>query len=118
MFMSCTNFECTQWDSLTADSEITSVLFYLLGQAVVCSILTLYLDAVVPQEYGVRSSPLFFLKPIFNLFKKEEPVEKQSLTTNTEVDIEQEEQDTDVQEEKQRVSNGLDPKYYPIIIQV
>jgi hypothetical protein len=80
--MSCSEFSCTQWESVTTGSEVASVLFYLLGQSVVCIILTMlafllffvvisrYLDAVVPQEFGVRSSPFFFMEPILRFFKK------------------------------------------------
>lgn len=30
-------------------------------------VLFLYLDAVLPREYGVPSHPLFFIKPLLNL---------------------------------------------------
>lgn len=42
-------------------------LLFLFGESIVLIPLALYLDEVLPKEFGVKTSPLFFLDPIRNL---------------------------------------------------
>ena len=57
----CSNFVCARGFS-DFDAEMVQCLLILYFGAVVYLALGIYLDEVLPQEYGVRKKPFYFLK--------------------------------------------------------
>lgn len=56
--------------SLHWGDEFTQNMTFLYIDAAILMVLGLYLEAVLPKEYGVPKHPLFFLQPFVRLFKK------------------------------------------------
>ena len=117
----CSNFRCAE-GFFEFNGEMWSCLAILYLGAIVFLILGLYLDAVLPQEYGIRKHPLFFLEFIFkDTFKKAQTValrNSQSLENNKIgekkiLDVE----DEDVKRERDHVDklDTLSNKY-PLVI--
>ncbi|KAN0029592.1 hypothetical protein ACTA71_007723 [Dictyostelium dimigraforme] len=70
---------CPEWSEYTWEFEMSRIIFWLYIDAIAYLLLALYLDQVLPREFGVPSHPLFFLKPITKLFKNKD---SQSNTNN------------------------------------
>lgn len=71
------NYACAQKFScygpifqLPFSDELVQCTVALYIASVLYWILFLYLDSVLPREYGIPKPPLFFLDPIINLFRK------------------------------------------------
>ncbi len=56
--------------ALTFSDELSKVLIFLYLDAALIFLLSLYLEAVLPREYGVPKHPLFFVKYITSSFQK------------------------------------------------
>ena len=121
----CGDFKCISSFS-ELDSEMQSCLTILYISAFVFFVLGLYLDEVVPQEYGIPKHPLYFLKK--SSFKKKIVPQKNSINNSPQVDGKPFEQidikrpnlyqeDADVKREREYISI-IDPNSttYPLII--
>jgi len=121
----CSNFRAVEGFS-DFNGEMWGCLAVLYFGAIVFLVLGLYLDAVLPQEYGIRKHPLFFLKFFLkNKMKKSErgksdeefllPDKNENSLGNGArgLDIE----DVDVQREREFVDQ-LKPPFdnYPLVI--
>ena len=51
-------------------------MWFLIGETIVMALLAAYLHVVLPSEFGVRRSPLFFLEPIKKMFARDKKKEK------------------------------------------
>lgn len=115
------------------EDELTKVIFFLYLDAFMFLIVGLYLDAVLPREFGIRKHPLFFLKPLANkLFPSRFDSKKELKKTNLkeeeqEDDISEEEspllqgssmmiEDVDVKIERERVEYGNYPEGSPLVV--
>ena len=90
----------------TMPPEVSRMLLMLVIDAIIYPLLGFYLDSVMPREFGVRSHPLFFLRPFRKLFRrmrgeKDEPIQQ---TTNhcTRKDVDTVEDD-DVRTERELI---------------
>ena len=118
----CGNMKCVEHFA-DIDFEMWTCFGILYGGAMAFLALGLYLDVVLPQEYGVQKHPLFFLK----FSKKEKKRQQESPDQNQDVEtlkvqmrnssdktdtfeIETEFQDSDVKNENQFVQ-GLQPPF-------
>ena len=117
----CNDFICTQSFSQFND-EMWSCLIILYVSAFVFLILGLYLDAILPQEYGIRKHPLFFLNYLFGKkFVRKENIQKQKIEGDAiyqkDENLQVIEGDEDVQKEKDYVDSlKLPYTQHPLII--
>ncbi|KAG0262361.1 hypothetical protein BG011_010244 [Mortierella polycephala] len=112
------------WVDFAAGTTLFKCLMLLLGESVLFMILTFYIDAVAPSEYGVQK-PWHF--PISSLFKKRGPstaaardpesrlVNDHNVNTDHSNDT-LEGGDADVYAERDRVRTQYDPAMTPLII--
>ncbi|KAF9307177.1 hypothetical protein BGZ74_009883 [Mortierella antarctica] len=105
------------WGDLAPGTTLFACLMILLGEGILFVILALYIDAVVPSEYGVQK-PWHF--PISDFFKKSkskrDPESKLRASSHaTENDL-LEGADADVYAERERVQTVYDPEKTPLII--
>ncbi|EGC36362.1 hypothetical protein DICPUDRAFT_87445 [Dictyostelium purpureum] len=116
---------CPKWESYTWDFETSKIIFWLYIDAVVYLILALYLDQVLPREFGVPSHPLFFLEPIKKLFIKPKSETKEQYNEKTSLILNHHQEnnnfdetiDEDVSNEKKKVQQKLyDPSKISIVI--
>ena len=86
----------------TMSAELSALLGMLALDAVLYFALGIYLDAVLPREFGVRSHPLFFLQPLKRLLLRtpRQIAVSKTHTTRRDVDIEE---DEDVRRERELV---------------
>ena len=114
---SCGNTGCiTSFSQLPAEAY-ESLIFLYVG-AVVFLLLGVYLNEVIPQEYGVSRSPLF----IFDSCRRRreehaidlETEQKEAQTNALEGELNGE--DADCKEERNFVNSIQNPKDYPLII--
>eukprot|EP01100_Stratorugosa_tubuloviscum_P008759 TRINITY_DN3648_c0_g3_i1.p1 TRINITY_DN3648_c0_g3~~TRINITY_DN3648_c0_g3_i1.p1 ORF type:complete len:851 (-),score=271.54 TRINITY_DN3648_c0_g3_i1:91-2613(-) len=68
MGSSCGIFQCFRMSDVYPGSQMFWLLIYLYAEGFILMIISIYLDAIIPQEYGIAKHPLFFLKPIKKLF--------------------------------------------------
>ncbi|KAM9956625.1 hypothetical protein ACTFIR_003351 [Dictyostelium discoideum] len=131
---------CPEWSAYTWEFEMSKIIFWLYIDAIVYLLIALYLDQVLPREFGVPSHPLFFLKPILNLFKNKDNdksntingggaggrrfSETSSLINSADFDVENSNgeqeivEDEDVLEEKEMIINRrYDPNEMTVIIE-
>ena len=54
----------------TMSAELATLIGMLVLDAILYTLLAFYLDAVLPREFGVRSHPLFFLRPLRALLSR------------------------------------------------
>ena len=67
--LECSNFRClTNFSEI--NDEMWSCISILYGSAIILLLLGLYLEQVIPHEYGIRKHPLFFIKGIWDKGKK------------------------------------------------
>ena len=103
MFSSCTSYHCLSTDAMwTFETEMPFILALLLVHSIVFLILGLYLDRVLPgSTYGVPDHPLFLCMS---------STETESETPISVVDkygwYEEDEEDSDVILERQRVESS------------
>ncbi|KAN0026827.1 hypothetical protein ACTFIV_007818 [Dictyostelium citrinum] len=64
----CGNGLCPTLSNYTWDFELSRILFWLFIDTIVYLTLAVYLDKVLPREFGVPSHPLFFIKDFIELF--------------------------------------------------
>eukprot|EP01132_Coremiostelium_polycephalum_P003972 gene3972-4968_t len=112
--------QCPKWSDFDWDFEPSRCILWIYVDTVFFLLLSLYLDQVLPREYGVPSHPLFFLDPIIDRFKRkgksahELQLDEQSLLIN-ENDVE--ELDSDVRAERDRIKSRSHNPHAPIIIE-
>ncbi|KAG0021690.1 hypothetical protein BGZ80_001901 [Entomortierella chlamydospora] len=113
------------WADFSAGTTLFSCLMLMLGESVLFLLLTFYLDAVLPSEYGVQK-PWHF--PISSLFKKrgtasQDPesylasTQRASHSKDLNDDDILEGGDADVYAERDRVRTQYNPEKTPLIIQ-
>lgn len=80
----------------------------------------MYLYEVLPQQFGIRRHPLFFVKKIFKLFKNKKNKIKSELDQTQEIsnimnnDLEM---DDEIKNEVQQIKElGLDKKEFPLVV--
>ncbi|KAF9911846.1 hypothetical protein EC991_002149 [Linnemannia zychae] len=108
-------------------SELLNCLLLLLGESVVFVLLTFYIDAVVPSEYGVRRPWHFPISGLFRLrsssstpprdieSKVVDSKSQNGLTTSYDQDS-MDGGDADVRAERERVRTQYDPSTTPLVI--
>ncbi|KAF2070624.1 hypothetical protein CYY_008063 [Polysphondylium violaceum] len=66
-----------QIDTMNIDRiQVGSILAFMIVEAVIFLVLALYLEEVLPSDYGVKRHPLFFLQKSFWKGKDESKIEK------------------------------------------
>ncbi|KAF9925032.1 hypothetical protein BGZ67_008934 [Mortierella alpina] len=105
------------WADFAPNTTLFTCLMFMLGESVLMVLLTFYIDAVAPSEYGVQK-PWHF--PITALFKKKaasrDPESRlASHHGNNDNDL-LEGGDADVYAERDRVRTQYDPSKTPLII--
>jgi len=116
-------------NSISQSNELINVLIFMYVDAFILFVLFLYLEAVLPKQYGVPKHPLFFLKKIYELFMKikKKIISTKNLKTNDSLIskknssdmITGRSEDSDVLEERKKVYHGewkKDLDKYPLII--
>lgn len=83
---------------------MATIFTYLLIDIGIYFVAALYLDAVMPRQFGVVRHPLFFLGPITKLFRRGEP-EAQPPDPN---------EDEDVKAERDAVEQSSSSEALPI----
>lgn len=73
MMMECSKGDCF-YDMGLLTTEIKQCISFLYLGFVIFFLLGIYLFEVIPQEFGVRRSPLFPIYSILNLFKRKNTV--------------------------------------------
>ncbi|EFA80182.1 ABC transporter A family protein [Heterostelium album PN500] len=114
---------CPKWSDYTWDFEPSKIIFWLYIDSVFYLLLALYLDQVLPREFGVPKHPLFFTEPIVNWIKKRnqrKPINSDEVflinENNDSADTSDETVDEDVAMEKIRIINKEINSNSPIII--
>eukprot|EP01133_Synstelium_polycarpum_P015460 gene15460-18343_t len=109
---------CPKWSEWNWDFEPSRIIFWLYMDAVFFLVLALYLDQVLPREFGVPSHPLFFMEPVVNWFRtktaRTKRPDEQFLINGTQNDYQM---DDDVQHEMSRIQNHEYNANSPIIIE-
>lgn len=105
---------CPGVGALLRDREILFGIIFMFVNGILYLILGLYLDAVLPQAWGIRKHPLFCFEFLWNnkyTRKRKEKRHQAVLESNTE------EFDSDVLEERKRVLSGeANPEKNPVYI--
>ncbi|GAM21696.1 hypothetical protein SAMD00019534_048710 [Acytostelium subglobosum LB1] len=113
---------CPQWSAYTWSFEPSRIIFWLYMDSLFYLVLALYLDQVLPREFGVPQPPLFFMQPLFDWIKKKRqlqvstPEEQVFLINESSPDVPDEAEDEDVANEKSRIINHQISMSAPIII--
>lgn len=102
-------------DDPRINTELKTCLIVLFISAFIYVFLGIYLYQVLPQQFGIRKHPLFFLK---SCFKKNKRVRTKSIDTQTHENIPIASADDEVVEEQKKVENisKEDKKTYPLIV--
>jgi ABC-type multidrug transport system fused ATPase/permease subunit len=97
------------------NSELKTCMIVLYISAVIYIFLGIYLYEVLPQQFGIRKHPLFFLK---NCLKKNKRIRTKSIDTAAHETIPINSADDEVVEEQKKVKNVSkeDKKTYPLIV--
>lgn len=74
MMMECSKGDCF-YDMGVLTTEIKQCIMFLYLGFIVFFLLGVYLFEVIPQEFGVRRSPLFPIYGLINLFKRKQTVQ-------------------------------------------
>jgi ABC-type multidrug transport system ATPase subunit len=100
-------------ESFTTEFKTCLIVLYI--SAFLYIILGIYLYEVLPQQFGIRKHPLFFLK---NLWKKHKRIRSKSADLITHETIPIASADDEVVEEQRKVENITkeDKKKYPLIV--
>lgn len=110
----CADNLCPQTKDMGTGSEYSTILIILYLEAIVFTILTGYLDEVLPKEFGVRRSPWFPITELIKKFdKKKHHYERIDKVTISEFE------DEDVAQERKLVESltAEDVDKYPVIVQ-
>jgi ABC-type multidrug transport system ATPase subunit len=67
-FVGCVSMRCMQWADVVAGEAVRSLVALAISVPVLI-VVGLYLDAVLPQDFGQQLHPLFFLAPLRRLFR-------------------------------------------------
>ncbi|KAG0089085.1 hypothetical protein BGZ93_010054 [Podila epicladia] len=106
------------FEHFTSGSTIRYAIIFMAAESLVFLLLTFYIDAVAPSEYGVTRAWHFFITDLFKLGGQRRDLES-SLRANaspTEDSGSMEGGDADVQEELDRVRTVYDPEHTPLIL--
>ncbi|KAF9289189.1 hypothetical protein BGZ68_009887 [Mortierella alpina] len=105
------------WSDFAPGTTLFTCLMFLLGESVLMVLLTFYIDAVAPSEYGVQK-PWHF--PISSLFKKKaaarDPESRLAAYHGSGDNDLLEGGDADVYAERERVRTQYDPSRTPLVI--
>ncbi|KAF9922051.1 hypothetical protein FBU30_007846 [Linnemannia zychae] len=107
------------WSNFQPGSSLFTCVMILLGESFIFLILTFYIDAVAPSEYGVQK-PWHF--PISTFFKKNKTnVDPESRLSSHHRSSSKDDEilvggDADVYAERERVQTKYDPSTTPLII--
>jgi len=108
----CGNFVCPQ----TIGTEMTQIVLDLWLAAPILIVLALYLDQVLPKQYGVRKSPFFFLKTPWRLIKRR-IFKKEESKMDEVIENLIKNEDEDVAKERKRITEGeISSADYTIVI--
>jgi len=66
----CKNFQCPTFKVFTSWNPYVAGVVFMFLNGILYSALGLYLDAIMPREWGITKHPLFFLSPLKTLFLK------------------------------------------------
>lgn len=66
----CKNYQCPSWKVFTSWNPYVAGVTFMFLNGIVYTLIGLYLDAIMPREWGITKHPLFFLKPIRTLFSR------------------------------------------------
>lgn len=141
--MQCSLGHCPGISDIFSGGPLSSGLLFMLADSIIYFWIGLYLDNILPPPWGIRKSPLFCLKPVFDLVrsvsnkifscfkrKKTKPLLGDEISINryntqAEIDyvlnmkqgenLELDEEDADVNFERQRAL-GMNGKDAPIVI--
>lgn len=93
-------------------------ILFISGFLYIC--VGMYLYEVVPQQFGVRRHPLFFLKKLFKIFRNKKNKVKSELDNTQEIsnimhnDLEM---DDEIKNEVQQIKElGIDKKEFPLVV--
>lgn len=112
--------------TLHLSDEMSQVLIFLYFDSVLFMIIGLYLDAILPSEYGIRKHPLFFLTPLAKKFRSSRFNQSLSIKKNSKLEESDETpllsesklyEDVDVKIERERVESGNYPQDSPLVVQ-
>lgn len=108
----CEKFMCPGIYQLFEFNSLTVGLFFMFINGIIYGLLGLYLDEVLPSQFGVSQNIFFCLKPIykpimklFNKKKKENSIESEPLITNS-INQSNDEEDTDVYQERMNIEES------------
>lgn len=100
--------------------ELSTCLWVLYLSGFLYILVGMYLYEVVPQQFGVRRHPLFFLKKILKLFRgkknkiKSELDNSQEISNITHNDLEM---DDEIRNEVKQIKElGIDKKEFPLVV--
>jgi len=117
--MQCGYDVCISSLSLVPE-ELKTCIWVLYVSGFLYILVGIYLYEVVPQQFGVRRHPLFFLKKIFKLFTYKKNKVKSELDNTQEIsnimhnDLEM---DDEIKNEVQQVKDlGMDKKGFPLVV--
>ncbi|EGG13872.1 ABC transporter A family protein [Cavenderia fasciculata] len=126
--------QCPNWSTYDWSFEPSRIIMWLYIDTVFYLLLALYLDQVLPREFGVPKKPTFIFDPIINLVRSlagktpttqddddqtyliNDPKNKNKLNLDGD-EVEEEPEDNDVAEERQRVESHQFSNNTPIVIQ-
>ena len=119
--VSCFAMECITWDQVEVGSQMFYILLFLYIDMIIYFVLALYLDQVLPSEYGVPKHPLFFMDPLKRYIqsKRSKGSESESealIHKGTGGDFDEEGLDEDVLAERKRIHESRYPQDSPIVI--
>jgi len=102
-------------DISNMDSELKLCLIFLFITPWIYMILGMYFYEVLPQQYGVRKHPLFFLK----FFKRKK--NKKAVRSNSDADNDNTNSniklDDDINNERKKVEDAINDKHsFPLIV--
>eukprot|EP01103_Thecamoeba_quadrilineata_P015557 TRINITY_DN4957_c0_g2_i1.p1 TRINITY_DN4957_c0_g2~~TRINITY_DN4957_c0_g2_i1.p1 ORF type:complete len:1851 (-),score=296.09 TRINITY_DN4957_c0_g2_i1:13-5565(-) len=120
MSMACTQISC-YGEIGTYDGELVGILIALYVDAVFYMLFALYLDEVLPREFGVPKEPLFFARPLINWFKSkfhehDEGERDPLILTSSNSAYPLFSEDKDCLNERRRVEEGTYPQDCPLVL--
>ncbi len=99
--------------------ELSTCIWVLYLSGFLYILVGMYLYEVIPQQFGVRRHPLFFLKNLFALFRNKtnkvnnkSEFDKLNNTQNNDLEM-----DDEVKNEVQQIKElGIDKKEFPLVV--
>ncbi|GJJ67951.1 hypothetical protein EMPS_00297 [Entomortierella parvispora] len=104
------------WSQFASGTALFKCLLLLVGESFLFLILTFYIDAVVPSEYGVQKPWHFPITGLFNRGSSTRDPESRVRHDSNHDDIELVGGDSDVYAERERVQTQYEPSKTPLIL--